>query len=496
MKIRSFIYVPIAAAAFLPYGAHAQFTADPYHSIALFGPNLLGFTPGLRVSLGATSGPNGLQGTATRDGTESCDGPLSLPLDNLGNLGVPQQANGSYFPSSVSRICTGAWQLALNVNGSPLVGAPPSTPNLVGAQLLPFVTSATLTSSNDGKEHTFQWPAVPPGSDVLAVVIWDRSALPPQLLSYQSFHPTTTSFVINVGSSGLYYNDRPYTLDVRNIAERDDAFPSGRFVKALSRTQTFFDFVLPSTPLTTAPVPLSSGGAVTTPNEGAATSDQPSAASISVPEAALVSVTTTRDPQQDSDVPQDSLAFWKISIPDPANPSSPLYFGVGTHWYDCYEKKGGDQDDEDDDDDQGERKSKGNDRDNDRKKYTGDGSKYDKDRYRPIGACNLIVNRLRIDKSKIGSGRGTMPDANLILKQKLYYKPDAPTERAPEDPPAYKQLYSCRITSGPYPGEPCVLYAKVYNKSSLPTNVANPQEYLGDYEALILTNENGRIYLR
>jgi hypothetical protein len=484
MQIRSFACAAIAAAALVPFGARAQFTADPYHAVNVFGPNSLGSTTGLRVSMGAF-GPNGIFGTATRDGAESCDGPLSVRLDNLGTSGIPQQAGGAYFPSSFGRICTGAWQLALNVGTSQLNI---NTQDLVGARLLPFVSGASLQSSSDGKVHTFQWPAAQ-GADRVHVVIWDRSALPAQLLSFQSYPPATTSFVIDLNQPGPYFNDRPYTFDVRYVAERNDAAPSGSFVKAISSARTYFDFMLPSTPLTTAPVPLSSGGAVTTGSaQGAATPDQPSAASISVPEAALVSVSLTPGPG-DADVPPDSLAFWNISIPDPSNPSRPLYFGVGTRWFDCYEKVGDDEDDEDvDDNDKRDRKSKRSDP---------GGRRYDKDKYRPTGTCNLIVNTLRIDKSRVGSGQGTKSDAKLILKnQKLYYKPDEPTARAPANPPEYKQLYSCRVTSGPYPGEPCVLYAKVYTEFSLPMNVPNPNEYLGDYEAVILTNENGRIYIR
>jgi hypothetical protein len=312
-------------------------------------------------------------------------------------------------------------------------------------------------------------------------------ASPAQLIRSVSLAGAASTYTINLNEVGTpFANDRAYTLEVQMIDTRDNDFVGPENANILSRSRAYFDFELPSSPTTTEPVPIPSGGTVTTGTAGGATTaEQPTAASITVPEAAVVSISLTPGPE-DTDVPSDSLAFYKISIPDPADPSTPLYFGVGTRWYDCYEKIGGD--DDDDDGDKSSRESKG--------QYTGDGRKYDKDRYRLKGSCPLIVNTLRIDKSRIGSGRGTMPDANLILKQKLYYKPEQPTERAPENPPVYKQLYSCRITSGPYPGEPCVLYAKVYEQSSLPTSVANPQEYLGDYEALILTNENGRIYLR
>lgn len=79
-------------------------------------------------------------------------------------------------------------------------------------------------------------------------------AQPAQLISSQGFIGTPSSFLINLNQQGSQYsNDRPYTLDVVSINERDPAL-LGQFVNGLSRSRTFFDFTLPSAPLTTEPV--------------------------------------------------------------------------------------------------------------------------------------------------------------------------------------------------------------------------------------------------
>ena len=105
-----------------------------------------------------------------------------------------------------------------------------------------------------------------------------------------------------------------------------------------------------------------------------------------------------------------------------------------------------------------------------------------------------MVNTLRRDKCTIGSGTGSLKDGLLILKEKIFYKPDIPYAAALEPTPVYKQLLLCLVTSGPYPGQPCIVYAQVYTRFNLP-NVPNKMDYLGDHEWVIFSNENGRIAL-
>lgn len=456
MYCNSVVSVALAVATcLLPLGAAAQPTltvASTFHNFAVRGPNSLNFGSEARVELGAF-GTNTLAGYATLDPSgNTCPAGQCVALSNQGSTNLPQLAFGTYIPrdGDINNIYQGAWTLRLNVGASTGTFVTPALP-LTDVRFVPFASNLSLASSADGKVHTFVWSTVA-GVDSTRLSIWDRSGMPAspaQFVRSVTFAGAIATYTIDLNEVGTpFANDRPYTLEVSLIDTRDNNVLEPGNANSLSRSRAYFDFVLPSTPLTTEPVPLSSGGTVATGTaQGAATADQPSAASITVPSAAVVSVSLVPGPE-DTDLPADYLGFWRIRIPDPSNPSSPLYFGVGTHWYDR------------------DAKSK------------------------------LIVNTLRLDKSEIGSGNGTIRDALLILKERLYYKPDQPTARAPADPPEYRQLHLCFVTSGPYPGEPCVLYAKAYTKFNLPKNVPNPNEYLGDHEWAVLANENGRMILR
>lgn len=165
---------------------------------------------------------------------------------------------------------------------------------------------------------------------------------------------------------------------------------------------------------------------------------------VKVPEAASVSVNLNPD----GTLPTGTTFFSKVGIPN-------QLFGVGTKWYDH-------------------------------------------------DAVNkLLVVKLRRDKCTIGSGNATAKDALLILKEKIYYRPDhvvywpgtsilknPPPGLGPD--PVYLPLNLCLVTGGPYPGEPCIVFAQVYTKFNLP-NVPNADSlYRGDFEWVIFANENGR----
>jgi hypothetical protein len=217
---------------------------------------------------------------------------------------------------------------------------------------------------------------------------------------------------------------------------------------------TYTTLTVPDPTVVETYVPVA-GGTVTTGSQGGAATCAGGALGsdpnkwvtiVRVPEPAQVGVNLNRVPVVDDDVPPNTIFFSRIQIPDLVDLlGAPQLFGVGTRWYDH------------------DAKSK------------------------------LVVNTLRRDKCTIGSGLGTLKDALLILKEKIYYKPDiAYPPRVPENPPVYKRLHLCLVTSGPYPGEPCIVYAKVYSKFNLP-NAPNKLDYLGDHEWLIFSNENGKI---
>lgn len=196
-------------------------------------------------------------------------------------------------------------------------------------------------------------------------------------------------------------------------------------------------------------VPVAGGTVTTGDKQGAATCVDGNkwVTIVRVPAPALVGVNSNKKPIEDNDVPGTVTLFSKIDIPNLADlQGPPQLFGEGTRWYD---------------------------RD---------------------AASKLVVNILRRDKCTIGSGNGTLNDAALILREKIYHKPDVPTLRNPDNPPVYKPLYLCLVSGGPYPGEPCIVYAQVYTRFNLPRNVTNPWDYLGDHEWVIFANENGKYF--
>ena len=255
MQTKSLAWAGFAAASLLaPVGALAQFTATAFQNFNVQGPNSLNFATGPSVVVGAF-GPNGISGTATRSGAEVCAGPLSLTLPNLGGLNVPTLAQGGYSVPSVASICAESWLLTLNVGA---LKATALTPTLTGAPLVPFVSNNSVTSSSDGKVHTFGWSGVP-GVDSLRINVFDRTQMATggqaQLLRSQNFVGTTTSFVIDLNEPGTpFANDRPYTLEVSLIDTRDNNLAVPNNINILSRSRTYFDFTLPLVPLTTAPV--------------------------------------------------------------------------------------------------------------------------------------------------------------------------------------------------------------------------------------------------
>ncbi len=234
--------------------AHAQFASTAFQTFEVRGPNSIKHTDGPRVTLGAFGVP-GIYGTAYRPAVPCGVAPESLPLFNQGNQNIPTQAFGSYPVSSFSEVCLTSWNLALAAGGQTSSAASPS---LAGLQVLPFVSNNTIASSADGKIHTFNWTSVA-SVDGVRLNIWDRATViaggDAQLVTSLNFAGNTTSFSIDLGqASSPYLADHAYTLEVSLTDTRDDALPRGDNSNILSRSRTYFDFVMPSVPVTTAPV--------------------------------------------------------------------------------------------------------------------------------------------------------------------------------------------------------------------------------------------------
>ena len=209
-------------------------------------------------------------------------------------------------------------------------------------------------------------------------------------------------------------------------------------------TSTLTNLTVPNPTVVETFVPVAGGTVTTGAAQGAATcvDGNKFVTIVKVPQPAQVGVNLNIDDA----VPPNTLFFSRILIPDLTTAGVPQLFGPGTRWYD------------------------------------------------PDAKNKLVVNTLRRDMCTIGSGTGSLKDGLLILKEKIFYKPDIPYPDAPELTPVYKQLLLCLVTSGPYPGQPCIVYAQVYTRFNLP-NVPNKMDYLGDHEWVIFSNENGRIAL-
>ena len=243
----------VVATLMAPFGALAQFLPTPYHTFDIFSPNSLNFTPGPRVNVGAFLLP-GVTGTATRNPAEICSGPLTVALDNLASLNVPHQANARYFPATVSDVCVGSWALTLQAG---TLQASATTQTLNGIQVLPFVSNISQSSSADGKVHVFTWSGAL-GVDSVGIQVWDRSQIASggmaQFVAEIRFVGAATSFTIDLNQIGSRFaNDRRYAMEVQQVILHDPNAGVG-FANARSRSRTFFDFVLPSIPLTTEPV--------------------------------------------------------------------------------------------------------------------------------------------------------------------------------------------------------------------------------------------------
>jgi hypothetical protein len=90
---------------------------------------------------------------------------------------------------------------------------------LVGAQAIPFVSNNTLTSSSDGKVHTFRWSGVP-NIDSVHVQLWGRSQMGAvgnaRFVASARYGSGATSYVIDLNQPGSpFVYDRPYMLEVQ-----------------------------------------------------------------------------------------------------------------------------------------------------------------------------------------------------------------------------------------------------------------------------------------
>lgn len=215
----------------------------------------LGFTPGRRVTITANANPNGGQGTtgtATRGGT-------TVAMNWIGTTANPNQFTATRFPDPNLPLPTGAWTLNFQNNVGTPNTATVTTPNLVGATLMPFATDVAV--SGDSFTPTVSWQ-VPSGAPVdgIRINIFDGGRLnlagtAADLVYSASFNGQMRSFEVpSVLANGiaLQANHR-YTMEIGLLDTRDGQIPGSTNV--LSRSRLFVDFT-PIVDGPTAPVYL------------------------------------------------------------------------------------------------------------------------------------------------------------------------------------------------------------------------------------------------
>jgi hypothetical protein len=188
------------------------------------------------------NGDNGTTGIATR-------GSATQPL-----FFIPHDVTPNFFSRAIpfDSSKTGSWNLTFT-NGTDT--ATKTTPNIVGAQIVPFVNSVTISGS--GATPTFSW-TVPSTFTPDAVLIQIRDATdfigkPGGVggggvanVIYKQFLPAgTTSFTVppNLPPPETMRDGPYYSLEIDLLDTRDN-LADQNLANVLSRSQSFFDFTL------------------------------------------------------------------------------------------------------------------------------------------------------------------------------------------------------------------------------------------------------------
>lgn len=215
------------------------------------GTNDLGFTPGLRIILGADSvTPNGYEGTTvTAQPTNLSIAPQVIPFEPL--TIDPNQFTQS-FPDDSN--LTVPWTVNFSNPGG-FVSL--TTPSLVGVAPAPFATNVTVSGS--GLNPTFSW-TYPAGIDGVDVLIYDKAALvdggTPDLVSGYGLPGTTGSFTLpTVLEDGSRLTPgTPYAVVLKAQILRNPAGPLSN-PNIAAQSDSYFDFT-PTTSPYTVPVYL------------------------------------------------------------------------------------------------------------------------------------------------------------------------------------------------------------------------------------------------
>lgn len=232
-----------------PAAATAITITNPYNFVDNVSNNSIGLTTGVREQFGALSvipnGANGTTGTASR-------GSATLALNFF-----PFDTAPNYFARSINfnpgTTGVGAWFLDFQ-NGSDAAQA--VTPNIVGASVVPFANSVTI--SGNGATPTFNWSI--PNSfapDGIQIRIRDTSNFIgtggvggggiANVIYAQTFAPNTTSFAVNANDPNLtqaLQNNHTYSIEIDLLDTHNNLPQQIGNSNILSQSRAFFDFSL------------------------------------------------------------------------------------------------------------------------------------------------------------------------------------------------------------------------------------------------------------
>jgi hypothetical protein len=221
---------------------------DPFHYLDNVADNSVGIPTGIRQQFGAVSvipnGDNGTTGIACQKG-------VCLPL-----IPFPFDTAPNFFGRSIAfnPNLTGSWTLTFT-NG-PDTSDPKVTPTIVGAQVVPFVNSVTISGS--GSAPSFNW-TVPNtfAPDGVEIRIRDTTDFigtgggvggngVANVIYNNIFPSTTTNFTVNPSDPHLtqpLQQGRTYSLEINLVDTRDNQ-AHGNNANLLSDSRAFFDFSL------------------------------------------------------------------------------------------------------------------------------------------------------------------------------------------------------------------------------------------------------------
>jgi hypothetical protein len=231
--------------------------STPFHYLDNRGANNVGLPTGLRQQIGAVSvTPNGGAGTSGIGIYDSSgDGIFASPPDVQRPLFWSNDPTGpNFFSTSFAADSSryGAWQLVFSNAGASNSPVSVFTPDIVGAQTMPFAASVAISGS--GNSPTFTW-SLPSGVSVdgVRINIRDTSQInsggTAVNIFSRTFSGSVSTFTVDPSDPGFFQplvEGREYSIELNLIDLRVGTVDFSNS-NILSRSRAFFNFhVLPA----------------------------------------------------------------------------------------------------------------------------------------------------------------------------------------------------------------------------------------------------------